>query len=44
MKIFKNKKDLINTISEFKNVAFVPTMGSLHEGPLRLISKAKKET
>ncbi len=44
MKIFKNKKDLINTISEFKNVAFVPTMGSLHEGHLSLISKAKKET
>ena len=44
MKIFKNKKSLINEISDLKNIAFVPTMGALHEGHISLIKKAKKKS
>ena len=43
MKIFKNKKNLISEISNKKNIAFVPTMGSIHKGHLSLIKRAKKE-
>jgi pantoate--beta-alanine ligase len=44
MKIFKNKKDLIKEISGLKKIAFVPTMGALHDGHLSLINKAKKKS
>ena len=44
MKIFKNKISLINEISNKNNVAFVPTMGSIHKGHLSLIRRAKKES
>jgi len=44
MKIFKNKKKLIKEISRQRNIAFVPTMGSLHNGHISLINKAKKES
>jgi pantoate--beta-alanine ligase len=44
MKIFKNKKSLINEISDLKNIAFVPTMGALHAGHISLINKAKKKS
>ena len=44
MKIFKDKKKLINEISKIKTIAFVPTMGFLHKGHLSLIDKAKKES
>jgi len=44
MKIFKKKKNLINEILNKKNIAFVPTMGSIHRGHLSLIKRAKKES
>ena len=44
MKIFKNKIELLKEISNIKDIAFVPTMGSIHEGHLSLIKKAKKES
>ena len=44
MKIFKNKIKLLKEISNIKDIAFVPTMGSIHEGHLSLIKKAKKES
>ena len=44
MKIFKNKKSLINEISGLKMIAFVPTMGALHKGHISLINKAKKKS
>jgi len=43
MKIFKNKKILISEISMQKNIAFVPTMGSIHKGHISLINRAKKK-
>jgi len=42
MKIFKNKLNLLKEISKIKDIAFVPTMGSIHKGHLSLINKAKK--
>ncbi len=44
MQIFKKKNKLLKEISNIKDIAFVPTMGSIHKGHLSLIKKAKKES
>ena len=40
MKIIFNKKKLIRTLKEQKNLGFVPTMGSFHEGHIHLFRKS----
>ncbi len=45
MKIFESPADLRNALAEFRGkdrIAFVPTLGCLHEGHLSLIRTAKK--
>lgn len=47
IKVFKNAEELSSSISGFKSkgktIGFVPTMGALHDGHLKLVKKAKKE-
>ncbi len=40
MKIFFNKKQLIKIINKEKDLGFVPTMGSLHDGHMSLFKKS----
>ena len=42
MKLFKNKKKLCKEIKSFKNIGFVPTLGTLHKGHEALIKKSIK--
>ena len=43
MKILYNKDDLNEALNNVKNLGFVPTMGSLHEGHISLIRRSKKK-
>ena len=41
MKILRTKGDLKEAINKIKNLGFVPTMGSIHNGHIALIKKSK---
>jgi pantoate--beta-alanine ligase len=41
MKILRTKHDLKKAINKIKNLGFVPTMGSIHNGHISLIKKSK---
>ena len=43
MKIFLNKKELINTINNKNSLGFVPTMGAIHIGHISLIQRSLAE-
>ena len=43
MKILLNKNDLNEALYNVKNLGFVPTMGSLHDGHISLIKKSLKK-
>ena len=41
MKILRTKHDLKEAINKIRNLGFVPTMGSIHNGHISLIKKSK---
>ena len=43
MKVIKNTKIIKRVLKGSKSLSFIPTMGSLHNGHISLIKKAKKK-